>query len=104
MCLVCVPGLDSESRRILYHVFRPGLDDETARDKELDLTTLSTHIDATLSTLHAKRDSTARGQCCCTLPNMPVFRPSATVSRNGLMESRVRRRCRGGPPLATPPG
>ncbi len=29
-----------------------------------------------------------------------VFRPSATVSRNGLMESRVRRHhhCRGGPP------
>ncbi len=26
------------------------------------------------------------------------FRPSATVSRNGLMVSRVRRRCRGGPP------
>ena len=32
------------------------------RDKELDLTTLSTHIDATLSTAHAKCDSaSARG-------------------------------------------
>ena len=33
---------------------------------------------------------------CCGI----VFRPSATVSRIGLMESRLRRRCRwcGGPP------
>ncbi len=27
-----------------------------------------------------------------------VFRPNATVSRIGLLESRLRRRCRGGPP------
>ncbi len=41
------------------------------------------------------------------IPKVYVFRPSATVSRNGLMESRVhRRRRRGGPPppARPPPG
>ena len=44
-------------KEILYHNI-------LYRDKELDLTTLSTHIDATLSTAHAKCDSaSARGNC-----------------------------------------